>query len=125
MIYSLSRISVAFIWFYHGLFPKVLYQSQVELELLGRGPIKFTNPEQVTTIIGYLEIAFALLILVLWRKKWPMLASLAGMIILLLGALFYWPSLLIEAFNPLTINTSVIVLSIINLVSIKSNSAIV
>ena len=122
MIYSISRIAVAFIWFYHGLVPKILFQSPIELELLSKGPIEFTNPELVTSIIGYLEIAFALSMLLLWAKRWPMMVSALGMVILLLGTLFYWPSLLMEAFNPLTINLAVISLSIINLVSMKVDS---
>jgi hypothetical protein len=35
LIYLLSRGTVAFIWFYHGLVPKLLYHDKIELDLLG------------------------------------------------------------------------------------------
>src|ERR1700730_2951309 len=64
-IYALSRGTVAFIWFYHGLVPKLLYRDKIELDLLGR----IAPPEKLraaVTLAGLVEVFFALLLVVLW-----------------------------------------------------------
>src|SRR5207244_6898665 len=70
LVYALSRGTMAFIWFYHGLVPELLYHDKIELDLLSR----IAPPERLhtaATLAGVVEVAFALLLLVLWRRSWP------------------------------------------------------
>lgn len=105
IVYSLSRATTAFIWFYHGLVPKLLYHDRSELDLIG----KFTPPNflrTAATFAGVLEMAFAFLLILLWRQTWLLWVTivfmLAGIPIVALTA----PEYLHAAFNPVTLNIS-------------------
>jgi hypothetical protein len=36
LVYLVARSTIAFIWLYHGLVPKLLYHDPIELDLLSR-----------------------------------------------------------------------------------------
>ena len=113
--YALARGTMAFIWFYHGLVPKLLYQDRIELDLLSR----ITPPDflrTAATFAGVLEVCFAFLLILLWRQTWPLWVTivlmLAGIPIVALTA----PEYLHAAFNPVTLNISLAVFAGIALV---------
>ena len=54
-----------------------------------------------------------------WRSRWPLQLTMFAMVALLLFVAFFVPELLLGAFNPVTTNLAVIVLSWIGL---KSNA---
>ena len=65
IVYALARGTMAFIWFYHGLVPKLLYQDRIELDLLSR----ITPPDFLRTaaiFAGVLEVCFAFLLILLF-----------------------------------------------------------
>src|SRR5207248_2339291 len=75
VVYVLSRGMMAFIWFYHGLVPKLLYHDRTELDLLSR----IVPPERLhaaATLAGVLEVLFALILIILWRQSWPLWVTL-------------------------------------------------
>src|SRR5438105_5558553 len=105
IVYALARATMAFIWFYHGLVPKLLYHDRIELDLLS----KITPPDflrTAATFAGVLEVCFAFLLILLWRQTWPLWVTvvlmLAGIPIVALTA----PEYLHAAFNPVTLNIS-------------------
>ncbi len=105
IVYALARGTMAFIWFYHGLVPKLLYQDRIELDLLSR----ITPPDFLRTaaiFAGVLEVCFAFLLILLWRQTWQLWVTvvlmLAGIPIVALTA----PEYLHAAFNPVTLNIS-------------------
>ena len=105
IVYALARGTMAFIWFYHGLVPKLLYHDRIELDLLS----KITPPDflrTAATFAGVLEVCFAFLLILLWRQTWPLWVTvvlmLAGIPIVALTA----PEYLHAAFNPVTLNIS-------------------
>ena len=117
MAYRISRISIAAIFLWHGIVPKLLFQSEQELELMRWSSYTAYHAVLITNIVGVVEIIFALLMLVLWRHKWPMFVSIALMVVMLLGVLMIKPSMTTEAFNPVSLNFAVIALCLINLFS--------
>ena len=64
LVYMLSRGTMAFIWFYHGLVPKLLYHDRIELDLLSR--IAPERPHAATTLAGLVEVLFAFVLVALW-----------------------------------------------------------
>ncbi|MBN1929116.1 MAG: DoxX-like family protein [Chlorobiaceae bacterium] len=104
-----SRIALAFVWIYQGAVPKLVCQSPVELGLLSHlGPLYGF----MCSVMGYGEMAFGLLMLLTpWR--WPFLLNIAAMLSLFGFVALHEPHLLVEAFNPVTLNVTVIALSII------------
>src|SRR5947208_5962989 len=107
LVYLAARGTMAFIWFYHGLVPKLLYHDKIELDLLSRIG---TSPERLhmtATLAGVVEVAFALLLLVLWRRSWPLWLTVALMLAGIPVVAISAPGYLTAAFNPLTLNLSI------------------
>lgn len=103
-----SRIALAFVWIYQGVVPKLVCQSPIELELLAHLGPAFGF---LCSIMGYGEILFGvLLFLTPWR--WPFLLNIAAMLGLLGFVSVTEPGLLIQPFNPVTLNAALIALSI-------------
>jgi hypothetical protein len=116
LVYALSRGTMAFIWFYHGLVPKLLYHDKIELDLLSR----IAPPERLhaaTTLAGLVELLFACVLLVLWRRSWPLWLTLVLMLVGIPVVAISAPAYLTSAFNPLTLNISIAALSSIAIVA--------
>lgn len=112
-VYAIARVTVAFTWIWHGLVPKLVAQDPVEASpLLGLGFDRETA-WGIVTATGVGEIIFGLLILILWRQRWPLLLTIIAMTGLLFGVFATSPELLLGAFNPVTLNLAVIALSAI------------
>ena len=112
--YSLSRLGIAFIWIYHGLVPKLIFQHATELELVSKGPV-IHSAETTVLIAGAIEVVLGCLVLVFWRHKWPAQISVVGFSLLLMGAIFISPAHATHAFNPVTLTVSAILFALINL----------
>jgi hypothetical protein len=109
--YAICRVTLAFIWFYHGLVPKLLSQHKDELAMnmaLGMSHAEAVNAAQLA---GIAEIVMALCMLVFWRQRWPLWLTLAAMPVLLGFALLVQPQLAFGAFNPVTTNVATMALA--------------
>jgi len=113
----ICRVALAFVWLYQGAVPKLVCQSPVELGLLSHlGPLYGF----MCSVMGYGEMAFGLLILLTpWR--WPFLLNIAAMLSLFGFVALHEPHLLVEAFNPVTLNVTVIALSIIAFLDMRKS----
>jgi hypothetical protein len=109
VVYFLTRLTIAFVFFYHGLIPKLVYRSPDELDMVRNlGVSAFSL---LTTVAGCTEIGFALLLIFLWRARWPLWLTMAGMVIATLTVATGSPGYFHKAFDPLTLNLSVAVLA--------------
>lgn len=122
MIYTLSRSVLAFVWLWHGLVPKLLVRHPDEYVPL-EGMASRATAETIVTLAGWGEIAFGLLILILWRARWPLQLSIVVMAGLLIGLFFTAPELALGAFNPVTLNVLVITVAAAALLSHPSTRA--
>jgi len=116
LVYAISRGVLAFIWFYHGLVPKLLYRDKIELDLLSR----IAPPETLhsaATLAGLVEVSIALLLVVLWRRSWPLWLTFILMIAGIPAVAMSAPEYLRAAFNPLTLNLSIAALALIAIVA--------
>ncbi|MCJ8312851.1 MAG: DoxX family protein [Saccharospirillaceae bacterium] len=104
----ISRFSLTFVFFYHGLVPKILWISPIEAAL---NIAHNLNPNIVSPIAGFFEILLALSIVLLRKTLIPIYIAVFALLVLLLDVVFMMPSLLIAAFNPVTINIVCIVLA--------------
>jgi hypothetical protein len=116
LVYALSRGTMAFIWFYHGLVPKLLYHDHAELDLLSRIGTAPGNLHAAATLAGVVEILFAVMLIILWRHSWPLWTTLALMLIGIPVVAISAPEYLTAAFNPLTLNISLAVLALIAII---------
>ncbi len=113
--YAVCRGTIAFIWFYHGLVPKLLYPHEDELAMSMAIGLSRAGAEKAATIGGMLEIAFAIAVLVFWRQRWPLLFTIAAMVGLLGFVVMFQPVLVGAAFNPVTTNIAVMALALVGL----------
>jgi uncharacterized membrane protein YphA (DoxX/SURF4 family) len=117
LVHTLSRGTMAFIWFYHGLVPKLLYHDKIELDLLGRIGTPPESLQTAATVAGVGEVLFALLLVVLWRHSWPLWVTLVLMLVGIPVVAISAPAYLTAAFNPLTLNLAIAVLALIAIIS--------
>lgn len=121
VVYGLSRLIVAFVWFYHGLIPKLIFRHQDEIAMLTALGVQPNQTVSVLMFTGGVEIAFSLLFLMAWRARSLFLVT----IVLMLGALIVValtsPQYTVGAFNPVTLNLTMIALSLIGFMSGKKD----
>ena len=122
-VYTACRLTIAFVWFYHGIFPKILGPARDELAMnlaLGISP---ENAVLFSRVAGVVEIAIGACVLILWRRAWPLHLTVVLMLGLLGFVAVVTPELLFGAFNPVTINACVIVLAWVALRALDDQAA--
>lgn len=114
LVHGLARLAVAFIWIYHGLVPKLLFQHRDEFTMLADAGIASGASAAVAlNVLGCFEVILGLVIVVSWRTRWPMLLTAMLMVLASVGVGLTSPQFLVAAFNPVSFNLAVLVLSII------------
>lgn len=114
-VHALARATVAFVWVWHGLVPKVIAQDAAERLMLQQAGL----PPKLMLPIGVAEIVFGLVVLLAWRSRWPLGASTAAMLLALVAVAWRSPQFLTGAFNPVTLNVCVIALSIVAWIAVR------
>tara|TARA_R110000851_G_scaffold229966_2_gene382711 strand:- start:227 stop:631 length:405 start_codon:yes stop_codon:yes gene_type:complete len=99
----ICRLGLGFLFVYHGLLPKILFLSPVEVSLVeasGSG----VSANIASPLAGVLEIVLGLLIALRLGGKAPIYLAGLSLIALLVYVAVLSPALLVEAFNPVTTN---------------------
>lgn len=117
-ILMLCRIALAFSWVYQGAVPKIVCRSSGEIDLLTH-LIPLQELACIAVVwIGVAEIAFGLFLLVA-TSGWVFRLNMAALTGLLLFVALFEPAMFTLPFNPLTLNLSLIALSLIAVMEIK------
>lgn len=111
--YAISRITIAFVWLYHGLVPKLLGPHEDELAMNISLGLSHASAVQLSMFAGVFEVVFGVVVVVLWKQLWPLVCTAAFMVALLLFVAIWSPSLLAGAFNPVTTNLCVLALAMV------------
>jgi uncharacterized membrane protein YphA (DoxX/SURF4 family) len=116
VIYAICRLMVAFVWVYQGLVPKLLFSNPDERLMLADAGWSAESINAAVRLAGITEIAFGVLLIVAWRVR----TLFAMTIVLMLAAIAFVgaesPRYLSAAFNPVTLNLSMVALSVIGLI---------
>ncbi|MEO8083500.1 MAG: DoxX-like family protein [Ardenticatenales bacterium] len=120
LIHGLAAVTVAFVWMWHGLVPKLAGPHPDELALLREAGVAAAWERPVVLILGALELAFGLAFLPLARRKWPWQWTMGAMIVATFGVLVNAPARALAAFNPVTLNLLLAVVAAIGLLSLRS-----
>ena len=105
----ISRYGLAFVFFYHGLVPKIIWLSSIEHSLVMAHNIDL-SASVISTVGGVFEILLACAITFFTRSLLAVYVAALLLVILLVDVVLVMPELLIEAFNPVSINTAALVL---------------
>lgn len=106
------RWMLAFVFIYHGLVPKLLVLSPVEVQMVEAAGLGL-NAQVISPLAGVAEVLLGLLILFGWFGRWPVLAAGAGLVGLLGYVVLFAPMLLIGAFNPVSTNLPAVLLCVL------------
>lgn len=117
LIHALARLSLALIWLYQGLIPKLLFLHEDELAMMAAAGVPIDQTMLAVRVFGLAEIGFALLLLAMWNRRWLLLVNIPLMLLALLGVGLTSPAYLVTAFNPVALNLAVIILSVIGYLS--------
>ncbi len=117
VVYAAARCSVACVWIYHGLVPKLLFTHSDERLLLGLGGVSEAMMPGALVGLGLLEVVFGFLVLFLWNKAWPLITTVVAMLLATVGVAATAPSFFVAAFNPVSLNLLVAVSAIMALLT--------
>lgn len=120
---QLARFVLGFSWIYHGLFPKLLFLAPLELEMSGSIGLSESNTLLLIRFAGISEIIFGVLLFLFYRKVMLIYLNILGLLALLVFVLAMTPHLMVEAFNPVTTNLPLLVLSLVLLNELKTSNA--
>lgn len=112
-IHAFSRLSIAFVWFWQGLLPKVVFNSADERAMMTASHL----PTSLVPLVGLVEIAIAVVAIISWRRRPFFLFNIAAMALALASVTIASPSYLVGAFNPVTLNLAMIALSVIGYIA--------
>lgn len=107
----LARLTLAFMFAYHGLVPKLLWLSDGERAMIQAHGLD--NVQLIASLGGIAEIALALWLLLAPHSRWPVLLAGLALVGLLIDVAVMSPWLLKEAFNPVTLNVAGIALCVV------------
>ncbi|HVX84493.1 MAG TPA: DoxX-like family protein [Phycisphaerae bacterium] len=109
--YTVARATAAGIWFYQGLFPKLLGPHREEVRMTAA--LGIAHPAAFVRGMGVVEIAMGVVLLLLWRRRWPVVVSALAMIPALVMGMKAAPELIAAPFNVVTLNAATAALSVI------------
>lgn len=99
-----ARGSLVFMFAYHGLVPKLITISPGERVLLQAHGLE--NFAWLSQVAGAVELTLAALLLLTPKLSWPLLLAGGVLLALLVDVAVMQPSMLIDAFNPVTLNVA-------------------
>jgi fucose 4-O-acetylase-like acetyltransferase len=105
-VYALARATIAFVWIWHGLVPKLIAHDAAERLMLRQAGM----PQAVLVPIGIAEVLFGIVVLFAWRSRWPLVATAIAMMAALLAVAVQSSQFVTAAFNPVTLNVCVMAL---------------
>jgi hypothetical protein len=119
LIHALAAATVAFVWMWHGLVPKLIGLHPDELAMWLEAGLWESWMRPGTRVVGAGELAFGLAFLPLARKRWPWIANVVLMVVGTAALVVNSPERVIAAFNPVTLNLLLAMVSVIGLLSVR------
>ncbi len=113
VIHTCARLGVAFIWAWLGLFPKLLFPSSDERLMMAAAGLSVA----LLPFIGVLEVIFAVATISLWRWRQLFIWNALLMVGALIAVALATPRYLVAAFNPVTLNLAMILISLMGYVA--------
>jgi hypothetical protein len=117
-LHGITRVSLAGIFLYEGLVPKLLGANGDEVAMLRSIGVPSDDVPLALAVFGLAEVGLAAALLLLWHRRLPALLCLAFAVATTLGVALTSPSYLGGAFNPLTLNVAVGALAAIDLLTL-------
>ena len=121
-IRRLCNLTVAGIWLYQGIVPKLLGPHPDEIAMSKALGILTDLQASVSYAAGVGEVLLGLCVLFFSHRAWPQLVSAVATAVLLGFVAIYTPRYLIGAFNPVVMNIASIALSMVALLAFRAEA---
>ncbi|NHB56613.1 DoxX-like family protein [Acinetobacter shaoyimingii] len=115
------QLTLAILWIYQGLVPKIIYQVNEEHLFWQYTGIQFLTVPTLITLSGMIEIVFGSLFLLVKKSILLHVINIVGLTILMIIVGIIYPQYFYHAFNPVVMNIAMITLSIIAIQILHSN----
>ncbi len=109
VVHAVARVTIAAVWFWHGLVPKLLFHAADEKRMLTEAGL----PTTVLPWFGWAEIMFGIAMLSGWRWRWMFVVNIMLMAGALAGVVVRSPEYVTAAFNPVTLNVCMMALALV------------
>lgn len=119
MIVQICRYTIAFVWLYQGIVPKLLGVHPDELRMGMALGLNALQAHWLAYVGGAMEVVLGVLVVVFFRSRWPYLATIGGFVGLWLFTLVFAPVFTVSAFNSTTINAAVCALAVVALLELR------
>lgn len=120
LMHAVARVTLAAVFAYQGLVPKLLVRHADEIAMLRDGGIPPGTTAAAVTAFAIVELAFASVLLIGWHRRWPLYLCLASMALATAAVALNSPRYFEAAFNPASLNVSVAALAAIDLLVLGS-----
>lgn len=107
------NITLAVLWIYQGLVPKLMYKVIEEQLFWQFTGIQFLPIQRLVELSGLLEIVFGTLFIILRQSKIIHYFNIVGMLFFFAVIALVYPHYFTQAFNPFVMNTAMAALSIV------------
>ncbi len=117
VVHTVARVTLAFVFFYQGIVPKLITQHNDELILLRALGVRAERVALALGAAGVLEVLLACCVIAFWWSKWPLILTLVLMVVATVVISFVAPAYLTAAFNPVALNAAVAATAIVDLLT--------
>jgi hypothetical protein len=111
--HAAARIALSLIFLYQGLVPKLLFRHASELGMLIDAGLPTEIARRALIAVGVAELVLGIVLLLTWRRRWPLTLILLLMFVALVGVAATSPGMLVGAFNPVALNVAVGALAVV------------
>jgi len=112
---AMARTTLAFIWVYQGLVPKLLRPDTGEVEIFESSGLFGNQAPLAVNALGVFQILIGLLLVAFPRSPWPLRVSVAALVLLGAAMLIFRPDIFLRPFNPAGVLAAMLALSAIAL----------
>ena len=112
-IHAFSRAAIAIIWLWQGLVPKLLLNQADERAMMAASHLS----TKLVPVVGLIELAIAAWAILSWRRPSFFVFNILAMAAALANVTVVFPSYLVAAFNPVTLNLAMIALSLVGYIA--------
>ena len=118
MAHGIAQMTLASIWIYQGLVPKLLVRDSGELALtIATAGARYAAP--LVAAAGIAEIAIGVALLLFPRSRALLAASAAAVVALTVAGIARTPAIATSAFNAVTLTLAMLALTAISLVAMR------
>ena len=114
-VHVIARSTLAFVWIYQGIVPKILRPDTGELQIFRSTGVYPGDDLTGVMALGVAQAVLGVVHLAAWKSKAPLWAGLAVLFVLGGGALITRPDLFILPFNPASLILMMVSLTAVDL----------